>query len=186
MYFLALVLPQHLDAQILRLKLWMQERYGCRVALKSPAHLTIEPPFWAAAGNEAPLKQDLETFCLSTQAFRLQTTGFSAFPPRTLFIALQENPELATLKRKADDFFRHRPYRMKIGNRPFHPHVTIATRDLQKKDFAEAWEHFRQHDFREAFDATGLSLLKHNGRMWEVVFTASFGPARPADADGLP
>ena len=53
-------------------------------------------------------------------------------------------------------------------------HITIATRDISKAAFAEAWNHFQHKMFEESFDADGLSLLKHNGAKWEIIYSAIF------------
>lgn len=174
MYFIAVVLPLHLDQKIRTYKIGMQEQYGCKVGLKSPAHITIAPPFWMEEEKEERLKQDMQGLAQSFAAFTLTTADFSAFKPRTIFIATVKSPELDALKKAADAFFRLGDYKMKVENRPFHPHITIATRDLHKKDFAAAWPFFEKENFREVFTADGLSLLKHNGRNWDVVYTALF------------
>lgn len=181
MYFIAVVLPKHLDDQVLAYKKWMKEMYGCKVGLKSPAHITIVPPFWMSEEKEMLLRQDMEIIAQMFSSFTLETDDFSAFRPRTIFVAVQESEELETLKKHADDFFRRSDYGMKSEGRPFHPHITIATRDLHKKDFAEAWPHFQAKEFRETFEAVSLSLLKHNGRNWDVVFTAEFESSSPID-----
>ncbi|HUC79819.1 MAG TPA: RNA 2',3'-cyclic phosphodiesterase [Flavisolibacter sp.] len=174
MFFAAIVLPDSLNEKILAYKKWMQEKYGCRVALKSPAHITIVPPFWTEPANKEALQQDLQTISNDITSFRLQTDGFSAFKPRTIFVAVKENEDLRQVKKTSDNFLHQTNYGIKIETRPFHPHITIATRDLHKKDFAEAWPHFENKAFEETFEATGISLLKHNGRIWEVVFTSRF------------
>lgn len=177
MYFLALVLPPHLDEKVLGYKKEMQEKYGCKVGLKSPAHITLVPPFWMEEEKEAALENNMEQLAATLPEFSLSTADFSAFKPRTIFVAVAESDALQALKTKTDAFFRRSDYKMKFENRPFHPHITIATRDLHKKDFAEAWPLFQSKEFRETFGAAGISLLKHNGRTWDVVYTAPFqGP----------
>jgi 2'-5' RNA ligase len=185
MYFIALVLPGHLDEKVLAHKQWMQERFGSKVGLKSPAHITIVPPYWMDEEKEASLRQDMTNLARTVSSFALETAGFSAFKPRTIFVAVQESAALNELKKKADDFFRRTDYKMKFDNRPFHPHITIATRDLQKKDFGEAWLQIQNKEFKYGFEAEGLSLLKHNGRNWDVAFTASF-QSLPSDLAGQP
>ncbi|HZH64310.1 MAG TPA: 2'-5' RNA ligase family protein [Flavisolibacter sp.] len=177
MYFTAIVLPQHLDEKIFLYKKWMQEKYNCKVGLKSPAHITISPPFWMDESKEQALIHDVEKMCAETVAFDVTTNNFSAFAQRTLFIAVEENQKLKDFKQRSDAFFRNSSYGMKSETRPFHPHITIATRDLHKKDFLEAWDYFKNKIFREDFLATGLSLLKHNGKVWEVAYMAKFGAA---------
>lgn len=174
MFFIAVVLPDQLNEKILGYKKWMEENYGCRVALKSPAHITLVPPFWTEAANETLLKNNLETISLGVPTFSIVTNNFSAFKPRTIFIAVKENEQLKALKKTTDNFFSSSEYKIKLDNRAFHPHITIATRDLHKKDFADAWPHFETKNFQEEFEVKGLSLLKHNGRSWDVVYTSTF------------
>lgn len=174
LYFVAVVLPKELNEKILRYKKWMQEKYGCKVGLKSPAHLTIVPPFWMNAEKETELKNDLTAIAFNVCSFTVFTNSFDVFKPRTLFIATKENKALNELKQITDSFFQSRKYKLKKEDRPFHPHITVATRDVHKGAFADAWPQFQTKIFEEAFDAAGLSLLKHNGRVWDVVFTASF------------
>jgi 2'-5' RNA ligase len=174
MYFIAIVLPQQLDEEILHYKKWMYENWGCKVGSKSPAHITIVPPFWMAEEKEHQLIQDIQNISASTSSFTLSTNNFSAFKPKTLFVAVTHNEQLNNLKKIADNYFRTTDYNIKTENRPFHPHITIATRDLRKKDFLEAWTQLDNKIFMEEFQAAGLSLLKHNGRTWDIVYTAPF------------
>ncbi|MBB1283639.1 RNA 2',3'-cyclic phosphodiesterase [Flavisolibacter sp. BT320] len=181
MYFVAVVLPQQIDEKLLPYKRQMQEKYGCKVGLKSPAHITIVPPFWMEEEKEHALRQDIEQLAQTMPAFSVTTAGFSAFKPRTIFVEVEENATLHQLKKNSDAFFRGKEYKMKIENRPFHPHITIATRDMHKKDFWEAWSRFEKEPFLETADVNGLSLLRHNGRVWDVVFTAPFLQVSPTD-----
>jgi 2'-5' RNA ligase len=174
MYFMAIVLPPPLDEKIFSLKKWTAENYNCRVALKSPAHITIIPPFWMDEEKENELAADLEELSASTTSFIVSTGNFSAFKPATLFVAVRPNPQLNAFKKYVDDYFSERSYPIKRESRPFHPHITIATRDLHKKDFVQAWEHFGNQKFEEAFIASSISLLKHNGRNWDVNYCANF------------
>lgn len=173
-FFIAIVLPLELNKKILVHKRWMQQRYGCRVGLRSPAHITLIPPFWSEPAREEEMKRDLQLLSDKFRPFELHSNHFSAFAPRTLFVAVKENMALSELKITVDHFFRHTDYGIKIDKRPFHPHITIATRDLHKKDFADAWPHFEKRKFEETFQVSGLSLLRHNGACWEVVFTSTF------------
>jgi 2'-5' RNA ligase len=49
------------------------------------------------------------------------------------------------------------------------PHVTVATRDLTKEAFNEAWPVFQDEEFSESFDVHSIYLLKHNGRNWDIL-----------------
>ena len=78
MYFIAVVLPSELDKKILKYKEWMHEKYGCRVGLKSPAHITIVAPFWTAPEKEETLRRDIDTVSATTPSFNILTNHFSA------------------------------------------------------------------------------------------------------------
>jgi 2'-5' RNA ligase len=175
LYFLALVLPSGLNEKVLPYKEMMREKFNCHVGLKSPAHVTIVPPFWMDADNEQQLLEDADSLCTGIAPFKMVTDDFSAFKPRTIFIALKPNEEAAHVKKSADVFFSDRaPYEMKRETRPFHPHITIATRDLYKRAFAEAWSYFEKEQFREEWLMDGLSILRHNKKNWDVIHTSQF------------
>src|SRR5438874_1761778 len=162
MYFIAIVLPQYLNEKVLDHKNMMLESFDCKVGLKSPSHITIIPPFWLEEKLEEQLADELNQFSGSIKPFMLKTNNFSAFKPRTIFIALEENQYLNDVKSKADKLFGNRDlFKIKTDNRPFHPHITIATRDLYKKSFREAWPLFEKKEFREEWMTSGISLLRH-------------------------
>jgi 2'-5' RNA ligase len=175
MYFIAIVLPQHLDEKILPYKKLVLEKFDCKVGLKSPAHITIIPPFWMEDEKEAGLLHDTDNLCSGIHSFQIVTKNFSAFKPRTIFIDVEKNEQLKQVKQAADSFFKQRSlYKMKIENRNFHPHITIATRDLHKKTFYEAWQLFETKEFTEEWMATGMSVLRHNKSNWNVIHTSGF------------
>ena len=175
MYFVALVLPPLLNEKVLYWKNFMYQRYECKVGLKSPAHITIVPPFWMEEENEKMLLTDVDELSGILSPFIVHTKNFSAFKPRTIFIDVEKTKALESLKETADNFFKqHRPYKIKLDSRPFHPHITIATRDLFKKTFYEAWPIFEKEKFEEEWLAESLSVLRHNKKNWDVVHTSQF------------
>lgn len=181
MYFVAIVLPPELDAKALLYKRHMAEKYGCKVGLKSPAHITLIPPFWMGEEKEPVLLLDVQAVAQTASSFAAKTAGFSSFPPRTLFVAVEPNEALQTLKQKIDECFGATAYGVRPDPRPFHPHVTIATRDIRKKDFWEAWEVLKAKEFAQTFTADALSVLRHNGARWDVIYTAVFTQAGQED-----
>ena len=174
MYYIAVVLPEPLNERVLALKQYMLDKYNCKVGLKSPAHITIIPPFWTDAAKEPGLISDLDSLSTTISSFMLSTDNFSAFKPRTIFVAVKESGELNMVKQKAESLFTSKDYSIKKEGRPFHPHITIATRDLFKKDFAEAWPYFENKEIREEWVVEGLSLLRHNKKNWDVIHTSQF------------
>ena len=126
----------------------MHEKFGCKVGLKSPAHITLLLPFWMHEESEQRLTANIDAISSSAQPFTIATKSFSAFKPGTIYVDIVVNEKLRSLKVAIDKFFSQADYKIKIESRPFHPHITIATRDLHKKDFHEAWMLFETKKFQ--------------------------------------
>ena len=175
MYFIAHVLPAELNDKIELYKQLMLERYGCKVGLKSPAHITLIPPFWLATAKEKDLVMDLDLISMLHFPFIIYTNNFASFSPRTIFIDVTGNKELNALKSSVESkFTKNKEYNLKVEDRPFKPHITIATRDLTKKSFGEAWAYFANKKFEKQWVANSISLLHHNKKNWDVIHTSQF------------
>lgn len=167
MYYAAILCPPQVDEKILRFKHWMRDRFGCVAALKSPAHLTLVPPFWLEETREADLLQTLGRFTCDIGEIEIRLEGYSHFNRQVLFVNVKANPSIEELKNQAEDhFIQSFGDIIKKDTRPFHPHVTIATRDLKPGDFEKAWDHFAKKEFNESFSAATISLLKLDHERW--------------------
>ena len=169
MYFVAILCPEQLDRKIFQLKQWMKERFGCIVAMKSPAHIALVPPFWFETEKEVWLVQTLNSFKTDLDQLEIQLNGFSHFGKRILFAQIAKNTGLEELKKQVGNHFTSTfADSIKQDDRPFHPHVTIATRDMKPSHFAEAWEYFRDKQFTEIFSSKTISLLKLSPVKWNL------------------
>src|SRR5689334_18604898 len=163
MYFIALVALGNINEDVLKWKNFFHDRFGCAVALKSPAHITLIPPFWMKEELEADLISSIKEFSNTKNKFEIVLKDFAAFKPRVIYADIIRNERLHGLQASLSDFILSRSkYPIKKDDRPFHPHVTLATRDLHKKDFYEAWEIFSKKKYEEHWIADGISLLRHN------------------------
>ncbi|HVT86381.1 MAG TPA: 2'-5' RNA ligase family protein [Chitinophagaceae bacterium] len=177
MYFIALVAPEKINEEVLKWKLWMQEKFQCQAALKSPAHITLIPPFWMHPELETELLYSITEFSLTQHPFPIQLTNFSCFKPRVLYVDVEKNEALTDLKNNLESFLiQKEKFHFSKEDRSFHPHVTIATRDLRKKAFYEAWEHLKKIKYTVEWYANSISVLKHNKKNWDVLFTSQFNP----------
>lgn len=174
MYFIAIVLPDMLNKKVLRWKHFMHEKFGCKVGLKSPAHITMIPPFWMQQEKEHQLIADMDAISSFALPFTIGTKNFSAFKPRTIYIDVAVSEQLRSLKAAVNEFFSQADYKIKVESRPFQPHITIATRDLHKKDFNEALTFFKTKKFKAEWEAGGLSVLRHNSKNWDIIYTSRF------------
>ena len=175
MYFVALVLPKEINDEVLKWKLFMKDHFNCVVALRSPAHITLVPPFWMNDTLENELEKGIIQFSQPRVPFEVQLKNFAAFKPRVIYVDVLSNPILQTVRARLFDYLiAQNRFPIKEDDRPFHPHVTIATRDLHKKTFQVAWKAFESKSYDAVCMITGISLLKHNQKNWDVIFTSQF------------
>lgn len=175
MYYAAILCPKDIDDKVLRLKNWMKDQFGCVVALKSRAHITMIPPFWLEEEKETGLVQTLQSFTSETIVTDIETDNFSHFDRKVLFIKIKDNPGLAAIRTEAEWHFRKSfSEYIKKDLRPFHPHITIANRDLRPGDFIKAWEVFSKKEFKESFPAQTISLLKLSFGKWNEIGNRPF------------
>ena len=176
MYFLGIVAPPDINKQVLEWKHYMRDHFGCTVALRSPAHITLIPPFWMNKNLEDDLKKDMADFAIQQNPFEINLRNFDAFKPKVIFVHVEVNDALRELKLSLEDFMISKQrYPIKKETRAFRPHVTIANRDLRKKDFEPAFSHFRNIEYEKSFPAIGLALLKHGGTEWNVHYLYALG-----------
>ena len=175
MYFIALVAPEKINADVLKWKTWFRDHYGCGVALKSPAHITLIPPFRMQEALEPALKNRLEVFAGLYENFEVTFCNFSHFKPRVIYVDVCKNEKLDILHREINEAISsENKYPVKKENRAFHPHITLATRDLKKSAFYDAWNFFAEKKYNAKWMVDSLSLLRHNKKNWDVIFTSRF------------
>ena len=182
LYFVAIVAPDWMNEQVSVWKNYMRDKYGCQVALRSPAHITLVPPFSMKPEREADISFHLQKFTATEKNFPVSVKNFDAFRPRVIFLDVEPTEGLMLLKQQLDQYLQTlSTFTFKPEPRPFHPHVTIANRDLKKKDFQPAWEYFNHIKYVANFPASGISLLRHNNAIWEIAgsfpLAESTGPA---------
>jgi 2'-5' RNA ligase len=175
MYFIALVAPKEINDDAMQWKNVMKERFDCSVALRSPAHITLVPPFWMDESLENKLQNEIRDISQQQASFEINLKNFSAFKPRVIFVDVIANQLLQTLQAHLLQFLvKPNIFPIEKEDRPFHPHITIATRDLHKKSFHEAWEIFKEKTYEASWLVNSMSLLRHNQKNWDVIFTSQF------------
>jgi 2'-5' RNA ligase len=174
-YFIAIVAPESINRQVLEWKQYMLQHFNCKVALRSPAHITLIAPFIMTGDIQPQLEEQLQLFSAGQQSFPIQLKNFAAFKPRVLYVHVPPNPLLNDLQAGLEAFLlQHKHFPIKKEERPFHPHMTIANRDLQREDFPIAWRHFQQVAYDATFAASAIALLQHNGHIWEIARSFPF------------
>lgn len=169
-FFIALLPPQEIQNSITDIKQIFVDRYHSKAALKSPPHITLQPPFEWLTSDLPTLSQSLSEFATQQHPIAIDLLGFGAFAPRVIFVNVLKTPELLALQTA---LMAHVEHHLEIVHpvsktRPFAPHITVGFRDLTKPNFRAAWAEFQHQPLRGDFIAHNLTLLIHNGQRWNV------------------
>lgn len=168
-YFLAIVLPPPAQNEIMAFKEYVREHFQSKAALRSPAHITLHMPFEWKLKREEELIRTLHNFTFPEKV-SIELRNFNCFEPRVVYVDVNANAALADLQQKLVQHVKQNLCLMnEAGNkRGFHPHVTIAFRDLGKTKFREAWAHFKTQAYQAGFSTSCFHLLKHAPGSWHV------------------
>ena len=169
-YFIGIVPPAPIFEQARELKRYFQDHFQSKASLNSPPHVTLHMPFEWKAEKEAELVNALHRFASGQPTIKMVLKDFSCFPPRVIFINVVPSKELSDMQRSIRLFCKKELglFNADYKDLPFHPHITVAFRDLKKSMFTQAWEEFKNKKFDGEFLADRITLLKHVERKWVV------------------
>ena len=168
-YFIAIIPPMPIYEEVQQWKNYFRDRYKSKAALNSPPHITLHMPFEWKHDKEDVLCDKLKSFFETENDFELELLDFSFFGQKTIFIQVIKTPQLQSLENELHKFCKKELnlFNARYQNLPFHPHITIAFRDLTKTSFVKAWSEFNDKKYAKKFNTTNIVLLKHTGKSWE-------------------
>jgi 2'-5' RNA ligase len=177
-FFIALLPPREVQECANEIKQYFSDRYNSRAAQKSPPHITLQPPFEWPVVDLPRLERHLSLFALGQSAFSVTLQGFSAFPPRVIYINVLKTPELLALHQALLGYLETELNIVdpKSKTRPFAPHMTVAFRDLTRPNFYTAWAEFQPRSLNLEWCASHLTLLIHDGKQWTICREFPFNP----------
>jgi len=170
LYFIAIIPHIELRDEIRAVKERLRDRYGAGHALKSPAHITLQKPFKRLPSGEKDICVALKEFSSRERPFTVELNGYGAFVPRVIFIKIVEPAPVKSLHRRLRDVLL-----TEMGFGPdevmnaVQPHITVATRDLARDAFSDAWQEMQDEEFVSSFEVWSIFLLRHNGRSWDLM-----------------
>lgn len=179
LHFVAIIPPEPLQGEVYEFKKYISTKYpSTKSSLKSPAHITIIPPFSVQPGSEELLLKVLNSVISGTVPFQIQLHNFNFFNQQTIYVHVQENDALQSLYDKLYPHFSYMFEKDKahIFNRPFKAHMTVANRDFTESDFAAAKAEFEQKELTASFEVKSIYLLRFDVRdkKWENAAEIAF------------
>lgn len=170
LFFLAIIPSEPIYSEALKWKQFFAEHFQSKAALKSPPHITLHMPFTWKLKKEEKLLDTLNSFAQQHQAFEICIKNYGTFSPRVIYMDLIKSEALTMLQKELFKYLKEnlQLFNANYKDKPFHPHLTLAFRDLKKKYFEQAWAEVRDKLFEASFMVNAITLLKHNGKHWEV------------------
>ena len=174
LYFIAIEPPQRISGEVRAFEYDFAWRFGSFKAIKAFPHITLKIPFKLATSAEGALRSWFRKLYRPVGPFPIELDGFGAFEyNRVIFIQPKKSTPLLQLQHEViRSFHIHHP-EIKISSleKNFHPHMTVAYRDLAEPHFASAWNEYRHMRYRASFTTTELGLYRHNTQQWERIAT---------------
>ncbi|WP_254568438.1 2'-5' RNA ligase family protein [Oscillatoria sp. HE19RPO] len=170
LYFIALLPPEAIQEEVTGYKQHFAENYQTRQALKSPPHVTLQPPFEWEVQKQGLLEEFLRGFAKVRTLVPMVLSGFGSFPPRVVYINVKKTPELLLFQSElaADLNSSLGIYDPKSKGRSFSPHMTIAFKDLRRHHFNMGWAEFKDRELYYECSASHLTLLVFQDRRWHI------------------
>ena len=169
LYFIAIMPPKTIIDEITTFKQYAADHFNSRRAFRSPAHITLQPPFNWEEDKVDEVKKALSDFSKNRKKFNVAFKNFNCFPPKVIYVDVIKTQALDDLRLELiNDLFEK--LKIKKDRYPtYHPHSTIAFRDLKEEVFAEAWNYFSKQTYEASFEVGRIALLEHRGEIgWEI------------------
>ena len=170
LYFIAIIPPEPVFQEIWQIKKDFEDNYKSKAALNSPPHLTVHMPFKLKPKEECDLINELQKISTNHSSFDITLDSFGQFNEKVIYVSASKPDALQSLytviaKQMKLQF---QVFNSDYKNRGYHPHITVAFRNLNKENFLKAWAIYSQKEYQREFVADKLALLKHNGKTWDV------------------
>ncbi|HRE74267.1 MAG TPA: 2'-5' RNA ligase family protein [Flavobacteriales bacterium] len=162
LFFTAFLFQDDVSAEIQSLKQELAERTNARHTLKILPHITLLPPATFTEEEIIIKKQLLEEWSRQIHVFEIKLKGFGHFRKDVVFIQPEIPQEIYShqqeLVKKMQSAF---PGKFPEYSHPWHPHATLAFRDLNEESFQIAIEFLRGKKIQIQTTVHSFAELKH-------------------------
>ena len=117
----------------------------------------------------------LAGFAATQSAFQVGLDGFAWFGDRTLFVRVSEAAALKQFHAALTGWCATHLPEVPPENRPFTPHLTLATRDLPPAQVPALREQFAARSYAAQFAVRSITLFRHDGQHWQARATFELG-----------
>ena len=166
-YFLAIVPAGEFEDQVTDLKLEIKSRFQAKYALKSPPHVTVKMPFTYNEAKEEKLFQQLETFTRRYESIHISIKGVQTFGTRVIYLGVSAGQDLYEFQADLKTFCKREMNLVdELSDRNFHPHMTIAFKDIKKAQFQNILHYAQEVNLKQDLIVNEIVLLKKLEGQW--------------------
>lgn len=143
-------------------------------------HITLKAPFAISYNQDIEVREWFTSLTIKSTAFEVELNGFGCFDkPKNpvIFVKPKLSSKLISLQKEIIEAFEMQFPELKsqFSDKDFHPHMTIAYRDLTYPEFGKAWEKYSKKEYQNSFNVQHIFLLKHNKSSWEILVKKNIG-----------
>ena len=183
-YLLAIIPPHELSLEIHQIRLQCSEKFGVLKALKPPVHISMYRPFRLEEEFEDNFILLIQSAIAEQEVFEQKIENFNAFNTHAIVLRALLNTGILNLYDTISTIMKEKGIdKHPTDIFPFHPHLTIAYRDIKPDVFPLMWEDYKDKKYNASFRADHLSLLKHDGNQWLVIKNYPFKEILPVSKD---
>lgn len=174
LYFIALVPENPVQEEIMKFKEDARKMFDSSRSLNSPAHITIIPPFNLDSNLEARLAADIGSSMGKVGDFYIEINGFGHFGQKVIFVDVADNQFITDINKRLKKGLASYLSAEQNHDNKFHPHITVAFKDLRPEVFIMAWKYFSAIDYQRVIKIDSVVLLRHENRIWKPVRKVRF------------
>jgi len=166
LYFIAVVPQQKIAEKAKQFSKDFADRFNSVKSYQNFPHITVIKPFHLEDIEEHSLVRKFSEMTIKSRPFDLKLKGFGCFANRTnpvIFIKPENKDELQKLYDEVQQQLNFHPIS------EFHPHLTVAYRDLTFENFKKAWEEYEKKTFEDSFLVDKICLFKHDSKKWNFL-----------------
>jgi 2'-5' RNA ligase len=167
---IAIIPPEPLYSDIRNEQTYIAATWGPKRALRTPPHITIIPPMLLNPDEVGWLYGIAYAIAGTVAPFSIQLKNYSSFKPRVIFISPIVSPALSDLHSIWHQAIITRmPHVLaKYPDRPYHPHLTLAHKDVTHTQFDSMWKYYADKPYLASFNADRFCILTHTDDGWSV------------------
>ncbi|WP_158531187.1 2'-5' RNA ligase family protein [Algoriphagus chordae] len=166
-YFLAIVPEGVFQERVTNLKLEIKDRYQAKYALKSPAHITVKMPFIFNEAKEDKLLEKLRSFVAGYQPMEIAIKGVKTFGERVIYLGVKADQNLFDFQNELKTYCKRELNLVdELSDRNYHPHMTIAFKDLKKSQFQNILRLAVETEIAAELQVSHIVLLKRVNGTW--------------------